>query len=177
MNRHLIPLAAALATVTLAMPAFAAPPSAAPAAETSPSAATTRAPASTATAGPRATAADATPADAVALLRAAGYADVREVEFEDGLWEAEVRRADGLWAEVAVDPSTGEVFDARSPKPLLDLPAVLAAIEHAGYRQVHDIERDGALWDADAVASDGSRVELRVSGHDGRIVAVSHDAD
>lgn len=115
--------------------------------------------------------------EAVATLRAAGFADVRDVEYEDGLWEAEVRRADGLWAEVAVDPSTGEVFDARSPKPLLDLPAVLAAIEHAGYRQVHDVERDGALWEADALDADGRRAELRISGYDGRIVSARQDGN
>ena len=117
------------------------------------------------------------PADIVATLQSAGYAEVREVEFEDGLWEAEVRRANGLWGDVAVDPANGEVFDAQSPRALIELPAVLAAIEHAGYRQVHDIDRDGALWDADAYDRDGQRVELRISGYDGRIVTVQPDVD
>ena len=112
-----------------------------------------------------------------ATLQAAGYADIRALEFEDGVWEAEVRRANGLWGEVAVDAATGEVFDAMSPRPLVERPAVLAAIEGAGYRQVHELERDGALWEADAFDADGSRVELRLSGHDGRIVSVSPDVD
>ena len=117
------------------------------------------------------------PADVVATLNAAGYAEVREVEFEDGLWEAEVRRANGLWGEVAIDPANGEVFDAQSPRPLIELPAVVAAIENAGYRQIHDIDREGALWDADAYDRDGQRVELRISGYDGRIVTVQPDVD
>ena len=121
--------------------------------------------------------ASAGPADIAATLQAAGYAEVREVEYDDGLWEAEVRRANGLWGEVAVDPANGEVFDAQSPRALIELPAVLAAIEHAGYRQVHDIDRDGALWDADAYDRDGQRVELRISGYDGRIVTVHPDSD
>ena len=121
--------------------------------------------------------ASAGPADIAATLQAAGYAEVREVEYDDGLWEAEVRRANGLWGEVAVDPENGEVFDAQSPRALIELPAVLAAIEHAGYRQVHDIDRDGALWDADAYDRDGQRVELRISGYDGRIVTVQPDSD
>lgn len=121
--------------------------------------------------------ASAGPADIAATLQAAGYAEVREVEYDDGLWEAEVRRANGLWGEVAVDPANGEVFDAQSPRALIELPAVLAAIEHAGYRQVHDIDRDGALWDADAYDRDGQRVELRISGYDGRIVTVQPDSD
>ncbi len=121
--------------------------------------------------------ASAGPADIAATLQAAGYAEVREVEYDDGLWEAEVRRANGLWGEVAVDPANGEVFDAQSPRALIELPAVLAAIEQAGYRQVHDIDRDGALWDADAYDRDGQRVELRISGYDGRIVTVQPDSD
>ena len=121
--------------------------------------------------------ASAGPADIAATLQAAGYAEVREVEYDDGLWEAEVRRASGLWGDVAVDPATGEVFDAQSPRPLIELPAVLAAIESAGYRQVHDIDRDGALWDADAYDLDGQRVELRISGYDGRIVTAQPDTD
>ena len=121
--------------------------------------------------------ASAGPADIAATLQAAGYAEVREVEYDDGLWEAEVRRANGLWGEVAVDPANGEVFDAQSPRALIELPAVLAAIEQAGYRQVHDLDRDGALWDADAYDRDGQRVELRISGYDGRIVTVQPDSD
>lgn len=110
-------------------------------------------------------------------LRAAGYAEVRELEYDDGLWEAEVRRANGLWGEVSIDPATGEVFDAASPRPLIELPQVLASIERAGYTQVHDVDRDGALWDADAYDAQGQRVELRISGYDGRILTVRADND
>ncbi|WP_146907473.1 PepSY domain-containing protein [Arenimonas daejeonensis] len=108
-------------------------------------------------------------------LRAAGYAEVRELEYDDGLWEAEVRRANGLWGEVSIDPANGEVFDAASARPLIDLPQVLASLERAGYQQVHDVDRDGALWDADAYDARGQRVELRISGYDGRIVTVRAD--
>jgi hypothetical protein len=117
------------------------------------------------------------PADVTAALRTAGYADVRELEFEDGLWEAEVRGADGLWHEVAVDAATGEVFDALSPRPQIDADAVLTAIDRAGFRHVHDLDREGALWDAEAVDAAGARVELRVSGYDGRIVSARPDAE
>ena len=124
-----------------------------------------------------AVAADTGPADVTATLNAAGYAEVRELEFEDGVWEAEVRRANGLWSEVAVDAETGEVFDAMSTRPLIDAGAVLAAIERAGYREVHDLDRDGALWDAEAIDAAGLRVELRISGYDGRIVSARPDAE
>jgi hypothetical protein len=117
------------------------------------------------------------PADVAETLRAAGYPDVRDLEFEDGLWEAEVRRPNGLWGEVAVDAATGEVFDAMSPRALVDAEVVIAALARAGYRDIHDLDREGALWDVDATDRDGRRVELRVSGYDARIVAVQHDAE
>lgn len=117
------------------------------------------------------------PAEITDTLRAAGYAEVRELEYDDGLWEAEVRRANGLWGEVAIDPANREVFDAASPRPLIELSQVLASLERAGYKQVHDVDRDGALWDADAYDAQGQRVELRISGYDGRIVTVRVDND
>ena len=122
-------------------------------------------------------AANAGPADVADTLRAAGYAEVRELEFDDGLWEAEVRRANGLWGEVAMDPASGEVFDALSARPLIELPQVLAELERAGFRQVHDLDREGALWDAEALDAQGMRVELRISGYDGRVLNVRHDKD
>ena len=117
------------------------------------------------------------PNEATAALRAAGHAEVRELEFDDGLWEAEVRLANGRWADVAVDPVTGEVFDAMSPRRLIEIQEVIAAVERAGYTQVHDLDRDGALWDADAFGSDGQRYELRISGYDGRILNARVDND
>lgn len=115
--------------------------------------------------------------DALSALRDAGYSEVREIELDDGLWEAEVRRANGLWGEVALDPATGEVFDPMADRPMLALAEVLAAIEAAGYQRVHDVDRDGALWDADALDADGLPVELRISAFDGRIVSVRPDQD
>lgn len=115
--------------------------------------------------------------DIVATLRDAGYAEVREIEFEDGVWEAEVRRANGLWGEVSVDAATGEVFDPLANRPLMALPEVLARVEAAGYHSVHDVDRDGALWDADAIDTQGQAVELRISGYDGRILSATPDQD
>ena len=117
------------------------------------------------------------PADVTRTLNAAGYAEVRELEYDDGLWEAEVRRSNGLWGEVAIDAASGEVFDAMSPRQLIELPQVLASLERAGYTQVHDLDREGALWDAEALDAQGMRVELRISGYDGRILNVRHDND
>ena len=115
-------------------------------------------------------AAQAEAAAVTGKLKAAGYAEVREVEYDGGLWEAEVRRADGSWGEVAVDATTNEIFDAKSGRALLDLAAVTQVLAKAGYTDITDLERDGALWDAEARDAKGQPVELRISGYDGRIV-------
>lgn len=62
-------------------------------------------------------AADLTAADVQAKLRAAGYTQVHELDREDGVWEADVTRADGTVDDVIVDPSNGEIFDARGGRP------------------------------------------------------------
>jgi hypothetical protein len=109
-------------------------------------------------------------ADVGSTLSAAGYAEVREVEFDDGLWEAEVRRADGRWAEVHVDPATGEVFDGATAAGQLDMAGVLAAIERQGFTRVSDLDRDGGTWSAEAIDPRGQRMELRLAGTDGRVL-------
>lgn len=109
-------------------------------------------------------------AEIAAELNRAGYAEVREIEYDDGLWEAEVRRADGRWGEVHVDPVSGEIFDHAGDRPLLDAAALIAALQSQGYTAVEDLDREGATWGAEATGPDGQRVELRVSGYDGRVL-------
>ena len=117
-------------------------------------------------------------ADVTARLQAAGYADVRDVEYDGGLWEAEVRRADGRWGEVAFDEASGEVFDAKAPgKTLIDARGAAEALEAAGFTEISDLDRDGALWEAEARDPQGTRVELRISGYDGRVLASDVEYD
>lgn len=104
------------------------------------------------------------------LLRAAGHGEIRDIDADDdGLWEAEVRAPSGRWYEVHVVTATGEVLD-RKARPVLDKQEIGRALEAAGYREVRDLERDDAVWEADARRADGQRVELKVNGHTGAVV-------
>lgn len=116
-------------------------------------------------------------ASAEQRLIAAGYRDVRDIEYDHGIYEAEVRRADGRYTEVAIAAENGEIFDAQDGRMMLDADRVRAALGAAGYREVRDLERDGALWDAEALDRDGVRVELRVSAFDAHVVSVATDDD
>lgn len=115
------------------------------------------------------------PADIEKRLVAAGYSEVRDIEFDDGLWEAEVRGADGRWHDVAVQADTGEVLDDRGPRAVLPAAEVIKRIEAAGYTQVHDLDLDDAVWEADALDAKGERVELRINGHTGAVMSVESE--
>lgn len=118
-----------------------------------------------------------TAADIAAKLQAAGYGEIRDVEFDGGLWEAEVRRADGRWGEVALDEASGEIFDAKASRVILDARAIAESLETAGYTEISDLDRDGALWEAEARDAQGTRVELRLSGYDARVLASDVEYD
>lgn len=112
-----------------------------------------------------------------AKLETAGYRNIHDLEYDDGLWEADVTRPDGSWGEVAVDPKTGEIFDERDGRPLLDAATVVQRLNALGYRTVIEIERDGAVWDVEAINAQGQRMDLRLGGHDGRLLHSQRDYD
>lgn len=117
-----------------------------------------------------------TPVEVTAALNAAGYSEVRDVEFDDGLWEAEVRRPTGRWGDVHVDPSSGEVLDA-STATLLSAAEVITLLSAAGYQVTGGLEREDALWEAEATDAQGQRLDLRIDGRNGRVLfsEVDHD--
>ncbi|KRG62031.1 hypothetical protein ABB26_17255 [Stenotrophomonas humi] len=114
-------------------------------------------------------------ADVEQKLRAAGYTQIHEIERDDGLWEADVSRADGRFAEVWVDPVTGEIFDEQDGRALLDSQQILSRAAAAGLRDIHSLERDGATWSLEARNARNQRVEVRMSGIDGRILHSERD--
>ena len=103
-------------------------------------------------------------------LADAGYRDIHDIEYDDGLWEADVPRPDGSRGDVPTDLERNEIFDGRGQQALIGADAVLAKVAALGYRDVTSIDRDGAVWDVDATGPDGRRMDLRLSGHDGRLL-------
>lgn len=120
-------------------------------------------------------AADLSAADVQAKLRAAGYTQVHELERDDGVWEADVTRADGSVDDVIIDPATGEIFDPRDGRALLDAGQILALAGKAGLTRIESVERDGATWTLEARNARNQRVDVRMSGHDGRVLSSRRD--
>jgi uncharacterized membrane protein YkoI len=106
-------------------------------------------------------------------LRMAGYSEIRDIDLDgdEGLWEAEVLGEDGLWQDVHVVQATGEVLAVGTDEvALLDAAQVTDALTAAGYTEVRDLDRDEAVWEADARNANGAEVELKVNARTGAIV-------
>jgi len=114
-------------------------------------------------------------ADVTAALNKAGYADVRDVEKDDGLWEAEVRGADGRYHDIHVVAETGEVIDSQSDARILTAEEVIRLLQAEGYTDVRDLDLEDALWDAEVKQADGTEVDLRINGFSGQVVSVEND--
>ena len=120
----------------------------------------------------------ANPESVRASLQAAGYAEVRDIEFDSGLWEAEVRRADGRWGEIAFDPASNEVFDAKNGRAVLDARADGNGRGEmpltSGRHDRHDEEQRAGRQRVDDLAEEVVRRTQRVRAHavrDGRFGA------
>jgi uncharacterized membrane protein YkoI len=109
-----------------------------------------------------------------ASLEAQGYTNVNDVEFEDGVWKADARSADGQRVELRIDPATGKVFpeDAVASLSEADVRAKLSA---AGYGNVHDVEFDDGMWTADAEDGNGKDLKLTLDPQTGKIVGADRD--
>lgn len=115
-----------------------------------------------------------TAAEVRAKLEAQGYTKVNDVEFDDGMWEADARSADGNRVQVRLDARTGEVYADELVANLgkADVKAKLAA---AGYTNVHDVDYDGGVWKAEADDPAGKDVEVRLDPATGRIIGKDKD--
>ncbi|MBS7458008.1 PepSY domain-containing protein [Coralloluteibacterium stylophorae] len=115
-----------------------------------------------------------TEAEVRQALTDAGYRDVNDLEFEDGMWEADATSGDGRNVDVRVDPASGNVYGDDATSRLSE-EEVKAALSTEGYSNVHDIEFDDGVWTAEAERADGGNVEIRVDPTTGAVISVNKD--
>lgn len=109
-----------------------------------------------------------------AQLEAQGYTNVKDVKFDDGMWEADATSADGKRVDVRLDPRTGTVYPDKNVSELSEAD-IRAQLSAAGYTGVHDVKLDDGLWKADGRTSAGQKVEVRLDPTTGEIVAQEKD--
>jgi len=115
-----------------------------------------------------------TEAQVRARLEAQGYDKVNDVKFEDGVWKADARSANGNRVEVRVDPQDGTVRPDELVATLseADVRARLAA---AGYTNVHDVDYEDGIWNAEADDPAGKDVELKIDPDTGKVMGKEKD--
>lgn len=109
-----------------------------------------------------------------AKLEAQGYTSVNDVKFEDGVWKADARSANGNRVDVRLDGTTGEVYPDEQVANLseADVRARLAA---AGYTNVHDVDYEDGIWNAEADDPTGKDVELKIDPKSGKVIGKEED--
>ncbi len=104
----------------------------------------------------------------------AGYQEVKDLEFKDGVWQAKARGGNDKWAHIKVGPTTGKVYEADAPSRLNE-DEIKAKLTAQGYQDVDDVDFDDGLWSADAKDPQGKKVDLLVDPNDGSVVGVKQD--
>jgi len=112
--------------------------------------------------------------DVIRLVEGAGYSNVREIEFDDGLWDVEATAADGRSVDLKIDPANGEIIDPFAA-PSLSAADIASRLQSQGFSNVRDIEFDDGYYDVEATGPDGRHVDLKVHARDGRILSQDHD--
>lgn len=105
-----------------------------------------------------------------------GY-DVREVEFDDGVYEAEVRNAEGRIVEVEIDPISGALLSpppapATQPDPsvAIDASTAIETVAMAGYWDITELDWKNGAYRISARDDAGSKARFTVDARSGQIL-------
>jgi len=104
----------------------------------------------------------------------AGYKEVKDLKFKDGVWRSDARGGNKKWVKLAVGPVNGKVYPADAPAKLNEN-EVKAQLATAGFQNVKDVKFADGLWAAEAKSRGGHDVNLLVDPTDGSVVARSND--
>lgn len=109
-----------------------------------------------------------------AKLTEQGYTKINDVKFADGVWKADARSADGNRVEVRLDPKTGRVYPDEQIAKMSEAD-VRAALATAGYTNIHDVDYEDGIWNAEGDDPGGKDVELKIDPNTGKVIGKEKD--
>ncbi|HEY0505752.1 MAG TPA: PepSY domain-containing protein [Lysobacter sp.] len=115
-----------------------------------------------------------TQAQVRAHLAEQGYTHVNDVKFEDGVWKADAQSAEGNRIDVRLDAKTGAVYPDEQVANLSEAD-VRARLSAAGYTNVHDVDYEDGIWNAEADDPAGKDVELKLDPATGKVIGKEKD--
>lgn len=98
-----------------------------------------------------------------------GYTKVSGLKFEDGMWQAKARSANGESVKLRIDAKTGQIYPDKQVSTL-SKHDVRAALATQSYTDVHDLKFDDGMWKAKAKNSAGHSVKLKIDANSGKVI-------
>lgn len=114
-------------------------------------------------------------AQVVAHLRALGYTQIQEVEFDDGFWHVEVRpNLQAYKQELLLHPVTLEIVQPTQ-STTLTAAHIVDVLQRAGYTRITDVSFDDGVWEAEATNAQKQRVDLKLDPDTATIISEKLD--
>jgi hypothetical protein len=107
--------------------------------------------------------------EVVQKLEAAGYRDIRGLELDDGLWEADATSPRGFEIELKINPGSGAILNPESSTGVTAA-QVLEGLQKLGYTSVRTLEFDDGMLETEARDAAGRWVELKLDSNTGAVV-------
>ena len=98
-----------------------------------------------------------------------GYTDVHDLAFQNGVWTARARSADGERVKLRVDPMTGKAYPNKQISLISDAD-IRSSLSVQGYTDMHDLDFQHGIWTVRARNTAGIRVSLQIDAQSGRII-------
>lgn len=119
--------------------------------------------------------ADALPQDQIMQnIASAGYRNVEDLQFQNGLWVADARDGAGNSVKIMIAPVSGHVYTENEPSRL-DKDEIEARLTAQGYQDVDDLDFDDGIWRAEARDASGHDMDLIIDPTDGSVIASKQD--
>ncbi|AOU50717.1 MULTISPECIES: PepSY domain-containing protein [Legionellaceae] len=105
------------------------------------------------------------------ILQTRGYSVIREVEFDDGLYEVEAFDEKGIQLIIRMNPNTGDFINTnlKTKKYPISMLEAAQRIEGAGYHTIFKIEAHGSQYEAKALGTEDKKIKLRIDANSGKI--------